>query len=343
MRKVYFLTDYKGNFGSKYIALPYRSGMDKELLRRYLERHGLDAVFLGFSEVNFINSTFSGQFVVYTSAEDDGLFYKDYIEDILLGLQCKGAILIPKFEYFRAHHNKVFMEILRDVLNVEGTHNLRTRYFGTLEEFLREQHTFSGTSVIKPSAGSMSSGILLARGPEDHRMKAKKISKTRNLGLRFRDFLRQIRRKGYVKESWNRQKFIVQEYVPGLAEDWKVVVYGKKFYVLNRAVRKGDFRASGSGRFRYSEDVPTVVLELSERIFQAMDVPWLSLDIAVANGTPFLLEFQVIYFGTSTLDFSEFWFTKEGPIWRVNKGRSVLEIEFAASLASYINDKYGIR
>ena len=43
-----------------------------------------------------------------------------------------GAEVIPRFEFLRANNNKVFMELLRDLLpgNVRG--NLSSRHFGTL-------------------------------------------------------------------------------------------------------------------------------------------------------------------------------------------------------------------
>ena len=44
-KKIFFLTDYKNNFGSKHNALPYRSGMDKDLLKKYFKAKGYDCIF----------------------------------------------------------------------------------------------------------------------------------------------------------------------------------------------------------------------------------------------------------------------------------------------------------
>ena len=37
MNKIYILTDYKNIFGSKHNATPYRSGMNKKLLKKYFQ------------------------------------------------------------------------------------------------------------------------------------------------------------------------------------------------------------------------------------------------------------------------------------------------------------------
>jgi len=50
-RTIYALLDYKGNFESKYNAIPYRSGMDKKLLEKYFSALDFEVVFIPLSEV----------------------------------------------------------------------------------------------------------------------------------------------------------------------------------------------------------------------------------------------------------------------------------------------------
>jgi glutathione synthase/RimK-type ligase-like ATP-grasp enzyme len=114
--------------------------------------------------------------------------------------------------------------------------------------------------------------------------------------------VRRIRRPGYRAESWHRGKFVVQDFVPGLDHDWKVLVYGEKLYVLRRGVRDGDFRASGSGKIAWPEAAPAAVLDLCWKLCRALDVPWLSVDVVTAGDSAHVIEFQVIYFGTLTLE-----------------------------------------
>lgn len=133
MNKIHLLCDYKGLFGSKYTAKPYRSGMNKKLLKEYFNEEGFEPEFLQFSEIDFRND-YSGLIFLYTSAEDDSLRYKNYIEDVILGLEMCGAIVIPSFKYLRAANNKVMMEILRTSSLLADINNIKSLHFGCLEE-----------------------------------------------------------------------------------------------------------------------------------------------------------------------------------------------------------------
>ena len=109
-------SDYKNRFQSKCGSIPYRSGMDKSLLKKYFEKSGYTVKLYKFSDINFSTMNFKDQIVLYTSSEDIGFHYKSYIEDLILGLHLRGAIPIPDYKYLRANNNKVFMEILRKII-----------------------------------------------------------------------------------------------------------------------------------------------------------------------------------------------------------------------------------
>jgi glutathione synthase/RimK-type ligase-like ATP-grasp enzyme len=58
-----------------------------------------------------------------------------------------------------------------------------------------------------------------------------------------------------------------QEFIPGNESDTRIIVIDRKAFALKRFVRKGDFRASGSGHFAYGRD------EFDERCVQiAFDI-----------------------------------------------------------------------
>ena len=44
--------DYKEHFGSKWLDVPYRSGMDKKLLAKYFNEHGISIEFKKFTEID---------------------------------------------------------------------------------------------------------------------------------------------------------------------------------------------------------------------------------------------------------------------------------------------------
>ena len=189
------LHDYKGNFESKYTAIPYRSGFDKELLKKYFLNYGINIDYKNFSDIDFINDNYLGKYFIYTSSEDQDGFYKTYIDDIIYGLSLAGAIVLPDYKFLKAHHNKVFMEVLRSQSKLNQIKNLRSEHFGTIEEFNRKVKYFSFPFVIKPSEGSMSRGVSLISGVKMLK-KVKKISKSRNILLDIKDFLRTFIHKG---------------------------------------------------------------------------------------------------------------------------------------------------
>ena len=341
MNNIYLLTDYKGYFSSKYTANPYRSGMDKKLLSEFFKDNGYNAIFLSYPEIDFRDNDYKNEIFLYTSSEDIGGYYKDYIEDILLGLELRGAKLIPDYKYFRAHNNKVFMEILRDISDNMDIHNIKSKYFGTKEDAEKYIEDKNKNFVIKTFSGATSIGVTSSKNQNDFEDKIKRVSKPKNLFYDTWDFVRAIKHKGYIKESHNRKKFIVQNMIEGLKNDWKVLIFGKKYYVLYRGVRDNDFRASGSGKFEYIEKLPEGFLDYCEKIYNFFNVPNLSIDIGFDGKQFYLFEFQAIYFGTHTLDTSPYYYIKKNNKWEIIYEKSIVEKEYVNSVIYYLNNKNG--
>ncbi len=336
MEEIYLLVDYKGHFGTKHGAVPYRSGLDREKLARHFQDRGYCATFLNFCDVDFQSGDLRGRCFLYTSAEDHGLLYRSFIEDIILGLENCGARILPAFKFLRAHHNKVFMEILRDqMLGIEAR-SLRSRFYGTLEELEARVDGVGLPSVVKPASGSMSVGVRLCKNPEELSRATSEVSSSRHWPTDAWDFGRSLKRRGYVRESLHRRKFVVQPFHPGLGDDWKILIYGKKYYVLMRRTRKHDFRASGSGRFEFIKEIPAGLLDFASSIFRQLDLPHLSMDIGVAEGRFHLFEFQALHFGTLTIEEAPFHFARLGPDWQRVDGPSSVEEEFVRSVVDYL-------
>jgi len=116
----------------------------------------------------------------------------------LLGLHIQGAKLIPDFKYFRAHHNKVFMEILRDILNIAEIKNIKSRGFGTYEEYRRSNLYNSNIAyVIKPGSGTRSRDVKLINN-----VKNKKRPITKNIKGILKDI-------SDLKRKVTKNKFVI--------------------------------------------------------------------------------------------------------------------------------------
>lgn len=331
---ILILVDYRSQF---YSSTRYRgAGLDVSRLRNGFEQMEYKVSVKQFGEINLQTENHRGSIVLYQSSEDDRLSYKDYIEDILLGLSLQGATLIPDLPYFRAHHNKVFMEVLRDVFGNADSHKLSSKSFGSYEEYRRFFSPWNFPVVFKPSAGSKSHKVTIAHNKKEADRYARRLSATPS----FFNFTMQLRNLfdglGFSPISNNRRKFTIQQFVPNLLGDYKIVVYGAKYFVLFRENRSNDFRASGSGRLSFPKNVPQQVLSFAEQIFENFKVPFISMDIGYDGKQCYLFEFQFVLFGQYAIDKSPWYFHWNENQWKCIEKKSLVEEELVLSTHSYI-------
>jgi len=110
--------------------------------------------------------------------------------------------------------------------------------------------------------------------------KCEEITLSANWRERLSERLSRKRIPGYVKRSLHRRKFVVQNFIGGLTHDYKVLAYGKKYYVVRRDNRPGDFRASGSGLLSWPEEPLRVCWTSQARSLvrlMLLPCPWISL------------------------------------------------------------------
>jgi glutathione synthase/RimK-type ligase-like ATP-grasp enzyme len=337
MEMIYALTDYQGYFESKYDAIPYISGMDKNELKASFLELGYNTEFIGFSEItNYYGSFWAGKLVIYTSSEDTGYYYKSFIEDIVYYLELCQAIVIPSYKYLKANNNKVFMEMLRSQITNPVFSDIKSRVFGCLEEVKNVSGGLSYPVVFKQATGAMSKGVGLANDETELIRNLKKVSRTRDLFRELWEIGRSHKYKNYKRESKHRSKFIIQNFVPELKGDFKVLIFADNYYVLKRGFKSGDFRASGSGLRVFEKNIPDGLLKYAAEFFKLLNVPNASLDIAFNGTSFFLIEFQCVYFGSYTLTFSDFYWKKTGNDFQFIENKSELERVYAGSIVNFI-------
>jgi hypothetical protein len=338
-RELILLTDYRGAFWSSIRNKWGLCSLDVDILQQAFDKHGYRLRVMPFSEVNLRTHNFRGQPVLYQSSEDKSSSYKDYLEDVLLGIQLQGGQLVPPFHCFRAHHNKVFMEILRDLSGDVLMLRPRARTWGTLEDFKASEATYP--AVLKRAWGAGSGGVGLAHNREEGVSIAARFSRSAGILDAAKEHVKRWwrRKKGYVPYSMHRQTFLIQEFLPGLTGDFKVLVYSDRYYVVSRKNRVGDFRASGSGLLSWPEAPPTGLLDFARHVFAHFRVPMISLDIAMVDEVPVLIEFQCICFGPVSCELSKWFFRHEQGQWVSVQAKSVPEEEFARSVCCYLQEQ----
>ncbi|NCC74445.1 MAG: hypothetical protein EOM06_13770 [Sphingobacteriia bacterium] len=337
-KNILILTDYKGFFGSKQYSPVYRGGMDLNKIVSFFKANGIDARIVSLSEIDPERLGIDQPFVIYTSSEDHDARYKSYIEDIIFDLEQRGLVAIPSYTFLKAHNNKVAMEMLRARTNFPEIQTIRSRAFGTLEELKQASGELEYPVVVKTHAGAMSRGVAKADNAEELISQAAKFSRSYSLQHDLKELLRKVKyRDSYTKESFHRSKFVVQNLIEGLKNDWKVLVYGKRCFALRRDNRDNDFRASGSGKFHFSKDLPAGMLDFALSIRKHFNVPHISLDIGFDGVRFHLIEFQFINFGTTTIEKSPFYFSNTTSGWEIIEFKSDLELVYAESILDFIS------
>lgn len=339
-KKIIALVDYKKKFGSKHFDTPYRSGMDKTLLSKYFSDNGFEIEFIHFHDVNLREDKWVNSLVIYTSSEDIGYHYKSYIEDIVLALEEKGAKVIPSYKYLRANNNKVFMESLRDIYLEDCL--LKADAFGSLKDLLHKINEIEFPVVFKSSEGASGTGVFLINSKNELIRKVKKIKDYRYLKEDIKDYLRALKHKGYQKESVYRNKFIVQSFIPDLSNDWKVYIFGKRLYIFKRPIFKGrGIKASGGGYDNYlydmDADAPDGIFDFALNIFEKLDVPHISLDIAYDGANFYLIEFQALYFGTAGIPYSNGYYKEDNNSWIFIEEKLEIEKNYVDSIKWFIS------
>ena len=341
-KEITLLTDYQGRFGSRHNDQPYRSGMNRQKLGKYFSHWGWDTRFTPFSAVDFADTDQRGRVYLYTSSEDQDYYYKDYIEDIVFGLELADALMIPPYKYLRANNNKVMMEILREHSGLSQLNAPKSWRLGTLEELMDVIAEIPFPCVLKTASGASGKGVYLAGNPKDLINKARSVSRTRNLRFEARDRGRALKHAGYQRESLYRKKFIVQEFIPDLENDLKVYVFGEKLYVFFRPILNGrGIKASGGGYDNYfygrEARAPDGLFDFAWSVFSALSIPHASLDIAFDGKNFYLLEFQAVYFGTAGILNSEHYFQKEKGVWQPGKNSRDIEQVYVESIVKFLN------
>lgn len=349
MKKIIILTDEQGEFLVSKADFRNFTSMDVDRIRKWFTGRDYSVTVSRFSEVD-TEADFSDTAILYQTSEAAGGLYKRYIEDLVYILEEKGAALLPCHKYLKAHHDKVFMEFIRKSFLDETLKSIQSRCYGSWKEALN----FNGSYpvVVKQASGSAGKGVFLARNRSEFSRYAKRAGKVIIASglkdLAFTWF--KNRTKNLVKLLYpGRAKYVqydtsplsnpivVQNYIPGLAGDYKVLYFGGRFYCMYRKNRKNDFRASGSGQFfEVPENEQAGLLDFARKLTLEIDFPVIGMDIGFDGSAYHLIEFQMIHIGTSALQRSSFWHEyREGGWIRVN-GKSILEDEFSRSIHEFV-------
>ena len=323
----------------------HRTGiLDINTIIGYLNDNNHNTEVLNFAQLDW-KRDYSGVYVFYAGDETPGNVYRKRIDDAIYFLHNAGAILIPDYMLFKAYGNKCYMEMLRQTFKNDAFKTINSKIYGSFKEFIDCKDEFSYPCVIKPAIGSGSMGVALVKSKNELYKAAYNVSQSNYLQLTPLNILRLAKRKveriirkhDDYSNCNNRNGFVVQNFIPNMPGDYKVLIYWDKYYTLYRKNRDNDFRASGSGLLSLvPEDQNTDILEFARSFRTEIDTPFMSLDIGYDGKIFHLIEFQCMAFGPYTLQASDYYYTFENQVWKIHRSKSSLELEIARTIDQFI-------
>lgn len=219
-------------------------------------------------------------------SEDEMLFARN----ILLALKAAGCRVFPDAGDSDHFDDKVAQAYLLRGLGLRAPQNYPLHSEAAVEQWIAEVGTFP--VVAKLRSGSGASNVQLMQNADDVRTYSKQmfgkgfdskpnavfkiksnLASTRSVG----EFVRRLKRapefffsrRSASARARERGYVYLQEFVPGVDHDLKVVVVGDQLSFLARSVRTGDFRASGGGALFY--DRALVDQAMIDAAFHAAD------------------------------------------------------------------------
>lgn len=336
MRDILILTDYRGLYRQ---GINRNQGINLSKVEMILKNNGFEIKILDYDTlINKIGiHNIKNYIIFYTSSQNE--VYRSYVDDIIYQLS-ENNLVLPRYEILKCHENKCIEEVVRKKYKLD---NMKSYVFSTYLDVIKYKDKFNYPIIIKCSTGSGSISVYKANDENELIRRIKKISRGKGYFEFYLKFIyKKIKRiacEEYLLDEKYYRKYIIQEFISGLDEDWKVLIFSDKFYALNRKVRKGDFRASGSGMFSYLIP-PESILNKAKEVYEKLDVPFLSLDLCIDKKQDVhLIEFQGVHFGPYTLMNSPYYFEYKNEKWNRIDENSDLSEEYGWALVNYIKRK----
>ena len=331
MKKIILLTNYRNIIPQRKFEI---EGLNLNIISKVLEDNGFDIEEISINSfISDLNKNISlaGVYFYYTSSQYP--IYKSFILDILVQITLRGGILIPELRHFMAHENKNFQELEKVRLGIQSPFGIPV---GTYEEGMEILNNTSYPKVIKKATGFGSRNVKIIHNKE----KGKKIL-FRMLDNNFKfdnDSLYYLYRRAKNKIHYPKRfgKVVIQEFIPDLSHDWKILVLGDTCFCLKRFIKKNDFRASGSKLFSIADDPSTQLLDFALSCKEKLKCPIVSMDISELNGDIQLIEYQTMHFGLLTAMMSDFYFELENGNWEKRKLTDELEYYIGMGICQFI-------
>lgn len=339
--QLYLITGYKNFYGQS--RKPWVS-IDTLAFMKYLQQAGISVNKVDWHDLASGSFHPRDSLILYTFSQIAHI--RAWLKDQMSILASQNRIL-PSLPLLLAHENKGYAQLYLQKLGIDAP---QSWYLCHPDDIPAQ---ISYPVVLKSISGSNGKGVFLCESKQELLSRIEGLSPAFSPFIKLdhlrRRYLRNKRRyEGYSNfeaqsdaDAWLEYMrpgvaFILQQYIPGLDSDYRVIAIGERFYLMMRRAKKGDFRASGTKDFDFDASPPQGLLDYAEGIYQQMDTPFLSMDIGYRDGKCYLFEYQASHYGTGAIVRSKGYYQKASVAWEFVKGESILEQVLALGLAEYL-------
>jgi len=257
--------------------------------------------------------------------------YRDvlFAKQLIFSLETAGIKCFPNFYTTWHFDDKVGQKYLLEAI---GAPLVPSYVFYTKKEALSWVNKTSFPKVFKLRGGAASTNVMLAKTPfEAKRLVRKAFGRGFPQFNRIGFFFERWTKWKDGKESFNsvikgivrlfvgsefgkmrpREKGYVyfQDFIPNNKFDIRVVVVNGKIWAEKRMVRKGDFRASGSGKFVY-EKIDETILKIAFDTAEKLKLQSVAFDFILDGNKPLIVEMSY-GFGTKGIGHSPGYYDKK--------------------------------
>ena len=346
--KIILLTGNNNFFGQTRKAWV---SMDANKLQNMIREQGFDVEKYSFHEILNQNRDIRNSIIFYTFSQK--INRRDYIKDVVHFLDNGSNLIIPPYDLLLCHENKGFQELFKKRINFPS---LSSCYFSSIEEI--SDYPIRFPIVLKTVDTSNGKGVFLIKSQNDLVKVVQKLGKQNvltRLDLVRRKYFRRKKSYKHYPDYSNRKdyyqyknyilkekNFILQEFLPNLTFDYRVLILYDKYYVMRRNTKKNDFRASGAKIQEFEIEFDHSLLNYAREVYNKFNTPFLSLDIGFHQNKYYLFEFQALHFGLNVFVKSIGFYTQDNNNWNFNRNenRPEIESEIAGALAKYVKAHY---
>ena len=316
-----------------------------DLFINKLNELGFEVKKYNYDEISLNINSIKNEIIYYVFSQKSHT--REFIKSIIFQLS-KNNIVIPNYNMLLCHEDKAYQELYKTELGIKS---LQAYYLNDINTIKKLNIKYP--IIFKTIDGSNGDGVFLCKNESELLNKYNEINKLPlkiKLDLFRRKYLRSEKKYDYYNDynnktdyeqfkqhSENNKQILLQEFIPNLKYDYRVLVIYDKYFVMKRMTKDGDFRASGSKKFVIEDKVDFGLLDFAKSIFTNFNSPFLSMDIIEGDDKYYLIEYQASHFGVSAIvRNNKYYYDNEG--WNFSKDIMSVEEELAEGLGKYLNN-----